>query len=155
MNVELRDRTALAQRLLHPDQVTLAETERDHARHRVEDAVYAGELGKEHAATALTRVANARTRGDLRRAMGVVPGGAAPSGLVNALRGASAVWLGGTAVQIVVWALITVIGLHLTEPWWLWTLIPGLFVVGPLWWLNETHYRAAPATTGAIDSARG
>jgi hypothetical protein len=100
MNVELREIATLAQRLLRPDQVTLDETERDHARHRVEDAVHAGSLDDERAKTALIHVANARTRGDLRRAMPVVPGGAAPSGLVNALRGVSVLWLGRNSAAI-------------------------------------------------------
>ncbi|MFB9835971.1 hypothetical protein [Actinoallomurus acaciae] len=153
MNVESHEIAALAQRLLRPDQVALEENERDHARHRVQDAMHAGSLDDERAATALARVATARTRGDLRRAMRVVPGGAAPSGLINALRGVSALWLGGTAVQFAVWALVMLAGLHWTEPWWLWTLVTGPFLVGPLWWLSETYYRPAPAAARVIGSA--
>lgn len=153
MNVELREMAALAQHLLRPDQVMIEEDERDHARHRVEAAGYAGSLNEEYAATTLTRVTTARTRGDLRRAMRVIPGGAAPSGLVNALRGASALWLGGTALQFVVWALVSLIGFHWTEPWWLWTLVTGPFVVGPLWWLNETYYRPVASRARIIGSA--
>ncbi|GAA4511924.1 hypothetical protein GCM10023191_076750 [Actinoallomurus oryzae] len=155
MNVELREIATLTQRLLRPDQVALDETERDHARHRVEDAAYAGSLDDERAKTTLARVANARTRGDLRRAMRVVPGGAAPSGLVNALRGVSALWLAGTAVQFAIWTLISLIGFHWTEPWWLWTLVTGPFVAGPLWWLTETYYRPAPEPARAIGTSQG
>jgi hypothetical protein len=153
MNLQAQRTATLAQRLLRPGQVTIEETERDHARRRVQDAVRAGALDEERAATALTRVAAARTRGDVRRAMRAVPGGAAPSILVNALRGVSALWIGGTVVQFAIWVLVSLIGFQWTEPWWLWTLVGGPFAVGPLWYLNETYHRPVPATTRAIRDA--
>lgn len=47
-------------------------------------------------------------------------------------RGAVKVWLGLCLVQFVVWGLICVIGGHLVEPWFLWTVGVGGVLVGAL-----------------------
>lgn len=36
------------------------------------------------------------------------------------------------AIQIVVWLLICIIGWHIENPWWLWSLGGGLLIVGGL-----------------------
>lgn len=141
MSVELSEMAGLARRLLQPEQVAIDEVERDHARQRIEAARHAGLLDHERAGEQRARLARARTRGDVRQALGAVPGGAAPSGLVAALRGVSALWFAAVPVQFVIWALVSVLGFHWTEPWWLWTLVSGPFLIGPLWWLTETYYR--------------
>ena len=45
----------------------------------------------------------------------------------------SALWFAAVPVQFVIWALVSVLGFHWTEPWWLWTLVSGPFLIGPLW----------------------
>src|SRR5262245_49992570 len=142
MNVELSASamSGLAQRLLLPEQVAIDEVERDHARQRIEDAGHAGLLGGDRVHAQKVRLAQARTRGDLRQALGAIPGGAAPSGLVAALRGVTGLWLVSVVVQIVVWMLVDLIEFRWIGPWWMWTVITGPVLVGPLWWLVETYY---------------
>jgi hypothetical protein len=136
----------LAERLLWPERVTVGEAERDVARMRLAAARDTGRLSAEQAGARIARVAHARTRGDLREVLGTVPGGAAPRGLVAMLRGVTALWAGVVAVEFVVWALIGLIALRWSEPWWLWALVTGPFAVAPLWWMTETYYR--PGTSG-------
>lgn len=141
MSVELSAMAELARRLLLPEQVAIDEVERDHARRRIEDAGRAGLLSRERVNAQKTRLAHARTRGDVRQALGAIPGGAAPSGLVAALRGATGLWFVAVGVQLLIWAMVMVARFQLIEPWWVWTLVSGPFLIGPLWWLTETYYR--------------
>lgn len=45
-------------------------------------------------------------------------------------RAAVALWLGLSAVQFVVWALICIIAGRLDAPWFLWTVVVGAGIVG-------------------------
>lgn len=141
MGAGRNEMVSLAGRLLRPEQVAIDEAQRDLARVRIQEAGNTGRLSDARADAQLTLLASARTRGDVREALGAVPGGAAPRGLVNALRGVTAVWAGATMVQFAIWVLINLIGVQWTEPWWLWSLVTGPFVVGPLLWLTEAYYR--------------
>jgi hypothetical protein len=143
---------SLAGRLLRPEEVAVGQAQRDLARVRIQEARNTGRLGDERADAQLTLLATARTRGDVRAALGAVPGGAAPRGLVGALRGVTAVWAGATMVQFAIWVLVNVIGVQWTEPWWLWSLVTGPFVVGPLLWLTEAYYR--PDVSGSRGASR-
>ena len=46
------------------------------------------------------------------------------------------VWLAVSLVQFVVWTLVCLIGWHLVNPWWIWTVLVGGVVVGGLWWVT-------------------
>jgi hypothetical protein len=48
--------------------------------------------------------------------------------------------------------LINLLGVRWTEPWWLWSLVTGPFVAGPLLWLTEAYYR--PDASGARGVSR-
>jgi hypothetical protein len=58
------------------------------------------------------------------------------------------VWLGGSAVQIVIWVLVCVISRRLASPWWLWTVVVGGAVVAVVWWSTRPG-RSDRAPTGS------
>jgi hypothetical protein len=47
-----------------------------------------------------------------------------------------AIWLGITAIQIIIWLLIGVFGKQFPDPWWLWTGVSGGVVVGIIWYIS-------------------
>jgi hypothetical protein len=55
------------------------------------------------------------------------------SGLHTARNVVTAAWVGVSSLQFVIWVLICVIGWHLANPFWLWTLVLGGLVVGAMW----------------------
>ena len=57
-------------------------------------------------------------------------------------RVAVAVWVGLSAIQIVVWGLISFLGGQLVAPWFLWTVVIGGIVVGALHLLTRSEKSA-------------
>lgn len=60
-------------------------------------------------------------------------------GLRTARWGAGALTVVLTAVQLVVWLMISVISKSVDTPWWLWSTIPGVIVTGFLSWMISTR----------------
>jgi hypothetical protein len=60
------------------------------------------------------------------------------SALPKALQIAVGAVILGTAVQIVVWLMIMVIGRLWLAPWWLWSSVPAAAIVA---WMYRTHQR--------------
>lgn len=56
------------------------------------------------------------------------------SNLPLTLRIATFAWAALTLVHFTIWALICIIGGHLTSPWWLYISLPPGVVIGALWW---------------------
>lgn len=71
--------------------------------------------------------------------------GATPAGWHLARRVVTAVWLGGIGVQLIIWALMSLIGWRFVNPYWLWTAAVGGVVVGALWWITGHRTRGAAA----------
>lgn len=57
------------------------------------------------------------------------------------------VWLGATAVQMVVWVLVCALGQRLVSPWWLWTAAGGGLLVAVVWWLTQPRRTARQPRT--------
>jgi hypothetical protein len=67
-------------------------------------------------------------------------GAEAPSdGLHTARWAAGALTVVLTAVQLVVWLMISIISKSVDSPWWLWSTIPGVLVTGFLSWMISTR----------------
>ena len=52
---------------------------------------------------------------------------------------ASVITVLATVVQLVVWLMICVISQSAEAPWWLWTTVPGVVVIGFLSWMIATR----------------
>lgn len=44
-----------------------------------------------------------------------------------------------TVAQLVVWLMICVIGREIESPWWLWSTVPGIALIGLLSWMLATR----------------
>ena len=60
-------------------------------------------------------------------------------GLQTARWAAGAVTVVLTAVQLVIWPMISIISKSVDTPWWLWSAVPGVIVTGFLSWLISTR----------------
>jgi hypothetical protein len=60
-------------------------------------------------------------------------------GLRTARWAAGALTVVLTAVQLVVWLMISIISKSVDTPWWLWSTIPGVVVTGFLSWMISTR----------------
>jgi hypothetical protein len=60
-------------------------------------------------------------------------------GLRTARWAAGALTVVLTAVQLVVWLMISIISKSVDTPWWLWSTIPGVLVTGFLSWMISTR----------------
>jgi len=136
--------TSVFGRLLWPERTPLSDADRRRAADRIDDARSTGLLTEEQALRRRAVLPDARTRDDLRDAVGGLPG-TTPAGLLVARRVIAGLWLAVTVIQFDIWLLICLIGWHLINPWWLWTLVGGAIVVGGLWWATESEYRGGPA----------
>jgi hypothetical protein len=55
------------------------------------------------------------------------------SGLHTARNVVTAAWVGASSLQFVVWVAICLIGWHLINPFWLWSVLGGGVIVGAMW----------------------
>jgi hypothetical protein len=127
-------------RLFWPDLRAASSSDREIATERIQRAHADGLITEEELRERQDQVPPAQTRAELRPAIKDLPGTTSP-GLLATRQAVTAVWLGVNFIQIVVWVLICVIGLHFANPWWLWSLVGGLIIVGPLWWFADAEFR--------------
>jgi len=111
---------------------------------RIEQARKAGSLNEEQARERQEQVPLAQTRLELRPAIEGLPGTTSP-GLLATRQVVTAVWFALTLVQFVIWVLVCIIGLHFANPWWIWSFVGGLIIVGPLWWFADAEFRTSNA----------
>lgn|GEM_PF-6008986 len=131
--------------LLWPEFLPIDDVDRRIARESVRVAYQQGDVDAERYADAVERIDAATNRGHLTAGLRGVPiTPYPPAGLYLAIRLISVLILASTAVQIVVWLMIGTFG-GWDAPWWLFTLVPGAFVVGCLWCAAEGPRRAARA----------
>jgi hypothetical protein len=135
--------STVATHLLWPEILPIDDLDRRIARDSVRTAYQRNDVDAETYAAALNRIDGAANRGHLTTALRGVPVTPyPPAGLFVALRLFTGLTLVSTAVQIVVWLLIGLIG-GWDAPWWLWSAIPSAFVVFCLWCATEGPRRAA------------
>jgi hypothetical protein len=129
-------------RVLFPERVAVGTGERATANARLLAARAAGRLTEAELVARQDQLAAAVDRGDLRAALGDVPGAAvAPGRLVTALRVVGAATLALTAAQFTVWLLVCAFSLSLQSPWWLFTTIPGVAATAILAAAVESYHR--------------
>ncbi|GAA4207078.1 DUF1707 domain-containing protein [Actinocatenispora rupis] len=129
--------------LFRPGQVRVDQIDREIATRVVDQAYARGLIDQERAGLARAAVADARTRDELDAGVGDLPGAVRPaSGLTTLVRVLAALCLVSTAVQVVVWASIGLVG-GWDTPWWLWSAAVGAVIVTALWWVAETPRRTA------------
>lgn len=56
-----------------------------------------------------------------------------PSGAETGMKVLTAIWLSVSAVNLVIWVLVSVLSFDIAYPWFLWPLIPPGAVLGVLW----------------------
>jgi len=134
-------------RLLWPERIPVSAEHRAVATSRISNAQATGLIDAAEARERQARVQVASTREELRPSVDGLPG-TTPKGLIIARRVATGIWLGMSLIQFCVWMLVCLIGLHLVNPWWLWTAIGGGLIVAGLWWATESEYRMTPAIDG-------
>ena len=133
-------------RVVFPERVAVGTGERAAANARLLAARAAGTLSEAELVARQDQLAAAVDRGDLRAAVGDVPGAAvAPGRLVAALRVVGAATLALTAAQFTVWLLICAFSLSVQSPWWLFTTIPGVAATAILAAAVESYHRVGPA----------
>jgi hypothetical protein len=129
-------------RVVFPERVAVGTGERAAANARLLAARAAGRLTEAELVARQDQLAAAVDRGDLRAALGDVPGAAvAPGRLVAALRVVGAATLALTAAQFTVWLLVCAFSLSLQSPWWLFTTIPGVAATAILAAAVESYHR--------------
>lgn len=129
--------------LLWPDRIPVSDAHRAQAIVRIAEAESLGLIDANQARARQALVPAANTRGQLSTAVRDLPGATAPA-LLIARRLLAALWLGVSAVEIVVWALVCLIGLEFVFPFWIWTAGIGGAVVCGLWMVTEYEYKADP-----------
>jgi hypothetical protein len=129
------------ERVVLPERVALRDGERAAAGARLLAVRANGLLGAAELADRQARVAAAVTRGDLRAAVGDVPGAVPPARLVAALRVVGAATLALFLAQFAVWAVICAVSLSVQSPWWLFSTVPGGIAVAALGWAVESYHR--------------
>ena len=133
---------------VHPDQLRVSDPERAAVQERLRRGVAAGQLDLHEFDTRVQSVWSARTRGELARGTRDLPEpppeppSPPPLGRVfssddagTAMRVLTIVWASITAVNLVVWGLVSVTSDGDIYPWPIWLSVPGavllvLYVVG-------------------------
>ncbi|HEY0453968.1 hypothetical protein [Actinophytocola sp.] len=114
-------------RYLWPERRALTDAERGAADGRIARAQTAGTITADQARDRQQRLARAANRGELTAAVAGL--GAAPAGLLAVPRVAAALWVALNVVQLIVWAMVSLISWSLDSPWWLWSVLGGAVVV--------------------------
>jgi Domain of unknown function (DUF1707) len=133
---------------VHPDQLRVSDPERAAVQEHLRRAVAAGQLDLDEFDTRVQSAWAARTRGELARVtrdlpeLPPSPPPPPPPGqrfshddAGTAMRVLTIVWASVTAVNLVVWSLVTLSSDGGVYPWWIWLSVPGavllvLYVVG-------------------------
>ncbi|GAA1951159.1 DUF1707 domain-containing protein [Amycolatopsis minnesotensis] len=130
----------LLMRMLMSERVPASAADREGVASRLARAREDGALTEQEAGERRDRLNAAGTRDAVRRVLDGLPG-VPPAGLVTVRRVVTWALLGVNVVQIAVWLLMCVIGLHFAPPFWLWSVVGGGLVVAVLWRLTESVYR--------------
>ncbi len=133
---------------VHPDELRVSDPERAAVQERLRSAVAAGQLDLHEFDTRVQSAWAARTRGELSRVTRDLPEPppAPPSppppgrrvaadDAGTAMRVLMTVWASVTAVNLMVWGLVSATSDGDVYPWWIWLSVPGaallvLYVVG-------------------------
>jgi hypothetical protein len=121
------------ERLLWPEQQSATAVQRDSTRWWLTQARVDGKITEAQARSLREDLAVAKTRADLNAVLAEIPGASAPAGLLAVRRFATAIWLGASAIQFVVWLMITLISGQVDVPWLLWAVCGGGAIVLGLW----------------------
>ena len=131
---------------VRPDDYRVSDVERTAVQERLREAVGAGQLDLHEFDARVTTVWQAKTRGELTRVTADLPAIPAPppapprqrifsdDGGGMAMRVLSTIWLSATAINVVVWMLVS-LSSEFTYPWPIWMLPSGavlvtLYVIG-------------------------
>ena len=123
---------------VHPDQLRVSDPERAAVQERLRRGVAAGQLDLHEFDVRVQSVWAAKTRGELARATRDLPEPPPepppppPLGRVfsnddagTAMRVLAIVWASITAVNLVVWGLVSLTSDEDVYPWWIWLSVPG------------------------------
>jgi uncharacterized protein DUF1707 len=123
---------------VHPDQLRVSDPERAAVQEQLRRAVAVGQLDLHEFDTRVQSVWAARTRGELSRVTRDLPELPPPpppppppgqrfsnDDAGTAMRVLAIVWASITAVNLVVWGLVSVTGDGDVYPWWIWLSVPG------------------------------
>jgi hypothetical protein len=131
---------------VRPDDYRVSDVERAAVQERLREAVGAGQLDLHEFDARVTTVWQARTRGELTRVTADLPAVPAPppapprqriftdDGAGMAMRVLSTIWVSATAINVVVWMLVS-LTTGFTYPWPIWMLPSGavlatLYLIG-------------------------
>jgi hypothetical protein len=133
---------------VHPDELRVSDPERAAVQEKLRRAVAAGQLDLHEFDTRVQSAWAARTRGELARVTRDLPEpppeppSPPPLGrrfsdddAGTAMRVLTIIWASVTAVNLLVWGLVTFTSDGPVYPWWIWLSVPGavllvLYVVG-------------------------
>jgi hypothetical protein len=121
------------ERLLWPERQPATAGQRESTRWWLTQARIEGKITEAHARSLREDLLVAKTRGDLIAVQAEVPGASAPAGLLAVRRYATALWLGISAIQLVVWLMITLISGQFDPLWLVWAIGGGGAIVLGLW----------------------
>ncbi|MBE1467198.1 DUF1707 SHOCT-like domain-containing protein [Kibdelosporangium phytohabitans] len=65
-----------------------------------------------------------------------------PDGALMAMRVLTVIWLAVSAVNLVIWLIVSVTSFELAYPWFIWPLVPPGAVLGVLWWSGVGRTRS-------------
>ncbi|MFW3171700.1 DUF1707 SHOCT-like domain-containing protein [Geodermatophilus sp. CPCC 206100] len=126
-----------------PDQMRVSDPERSAVQERLRRAVAAGQLDLQEFDTRVQSAWAARTRGDLARVTRDLPEPPAPPpppGRVfsrdaagTTMRVLTIIWASVVAINLAVWALVSVTTGEFVHPWWIWVAGPPGAVLAVLY----------------------
>jgi hypothetical protein len=131
-----------------PDHIRVTDLDRKATEARLRMAHTDGSLTLDELDERLANLWRTKTRRDLAALTADLPAPLPPppppkpDNARTAMKVLTAIWLSVSAVNLVIWVLVSVIGFDLAYPWFLWPFLPPGVVLGVLWWLGVGRTRS-------------
>ncbi|MCE7005755.1 DUF1707 domain-containing protein [Kibdelosporangium philippinense] len=131
-----------------PDLVRVTDLDRKAVEARLRMAHTDGSLTLTELDERLANLWLTKTRRDLATLIRDLPAPAPPppppkpDNARKAMRVLTAIWLSVSAINLVIWLMVSLISLDPAYPWFLWPMLPPGAVLGVLWWLGVGRTRS-------------
>ncbi|MBP2322487.1 hypothetical protein JOF56_002872 [Kibdelosporangium banguiense] len=131
-----------------PDLIRVTDIDRKAMEARLRVAHTNGSLTLDELDERLAVLWQTKTRGDLAALVRDLPPPAPPPPLAKpnhartTMKVLTAIWLSVSAVNLIIWLMVSMISFDVAYPWFLWPMLPPGAVLGVLWWLGVGRSRS-------------
>ncbi|CAM4128596.1 DUF1707 domain-containing protein [Kibdelosporangium persicum] len=134
-----------------PDLIRVTDLDRKATEARLRVAHANGSLTLDELDERLANLWLTRTRRDLADLVRDLPAPPAPppppappkpDKARTAMKVLTAIWLSVSAVNLVIWVMVSLLSLDVAYPWFIWPLLPPGAVLGVLWWSGVGRTRS-------------